>query len=1409
MPPKAILIDHSMSELPFYQVLDWPSFQTFCNDVLFNRYGITDAREFLGQGSKQDGIDFYATSGANGPMVSAQCKLENYLSPQELIDLVDLFIQGDFAQRSNEFILCTNFDLGKHRHNEANLQNVREKLSQINVSFVVWDSKGLSTELRNNPVPHIVSRYFGTEIAKAFYGEVYQTWFRSVQQVKKPDYSFDNNYVARKLVTYQDHRQMEHNPSYLYLNHRHLDLTELIAMKRATQYRFVVLSTAGFGKTLELEHLAAFFAQEDQYLFPIKSYLVDYEGQAITELLDLHQPNWRHLEDDMILLVLDGLDEIREAYFQTFTNHLNQFVLARPKAKIVVSSRFNFYDLVSNPLRGFEILILQPFGDNDVRDYLTKYIPSLENAFRAKVNKSGFQEFLKAPYYLSRLVRFFGRQHESFPVTKAKLFERILFERFDADNRRKGDLILRTAFFDLTKRIAYAMTRLGKSVMNTSEMIELLGGTEQMALLQNFFLLNKHDAATDAWSFEHKNIQEYLCAKLLESLSSSKIKELVTYTYDRTRVQPRFVNTLSFLFMVADQNGVLFTELLQWLISEQQELLVRFEKDRIEPEVRLELFKQILIQYRKQNIALYSSSAFSLEELLDFIQLDRMMIDYLAQEMMADPSGWYAYNGADLLGKIRKPYIFASQLKGIFLKLLEAPFDDQIKVNVLQALADLEIVDQALFEEVMQLPLNLDFHEIRRSLIQVLHGQNFLEDYIEFLIASLSFFDNHESHSHSFGSAQFIKTILLEVERPVSIRKLISFALSDHDAVSFHDRNDARFNAKEFESLLAKATAHFPNDGKIIELVYLFYSRDSPIIVHSEWFNPILEFFRKNGGLVEHFMRAYVEDPAGNHLMPLAEKSTCDFLLEEFHHGKITQLQMSIYRNVLSHVDRELFQYFYSGLIREFGNTFLIPDIDFDYQAHWAGYWEKNQAMLIDQSLFFSELRDVFKAFGKEQITKADFRDYENYKLRTFRESIVMKFIRRQCDDVPRNSAYFQSLIRRANDWAYFKIFEIYELYDQRKKTVATFISPALLEFAENWIHEKISEYDFINAVKDHAVGNSTFDRNVDFVCRIYLRIKPRLTDRELLKMLPADFHGGIGSQNIGLAGMIAEQVTDKSQFRIQVLDYLKRGLATLVQKTLFGICNLLHYEECCPLLYQFIRENQFLTGIDRTNLSNYYFNLGGDILDFSDMLVSPGYEVPTNDIPWEWGLYEKFKPVRPTEVAALMLHVLDDEKREASQKLTAAHHLISLGRIEGLQFWADQSIALHKSLFEHIIDPIIPHITDFEQKSAIDLLIAVLSAFILTDAIIERRQLSKVMSDFVINLFVIMVKDTPGAYEHINKGVNALIQSVNDEKALYWLNRYCDEITRAFQIASNPEPRIMDVRTELFELFPVSRGNG
>ncbi|RYE54944.1 MAG: hypothetical protein EOP48_11230, partial [Sphingobacteriales bacterium] len=464
MSPKVVIVNEVLDRLPIGEVLEWKSFEQFCTDVLASRMNIVDAREYLQQGNDQDGIDIYATESGTNELTVAQCKLKTYISPQEVEQIIDLFLAGKYKDKAKEFILCTNYDLTKLK-DEVLIDGLRDKLAKFNIDLVIWDWRGIYAYLRKAPQPHIVARYFGLEIAKAFYGAVYGEYLKQYLKIDKLKYKTDKDYIDRRVIAHSGFLQIIETPYHYQIDKsQYLTLTDQFKTHSGEEgLKIILLSTAGFGKTWEMENVAAYFSAEDEPLFPLFNYLKDYEGQSIFDILAGFNKDWGNIPEDSLLLIFDGLDEIKEEHYQTFINHLNQFCVARQKTNVIVSTRYNFYNISAAPLRSFQPFVLDSFDEFDVDYYISKKLGSGQLIFREKVEQSGFLEYLQNPYYITRLVSLFADGKETFPHNKASMFEQILFERFKRDKDKYDITEDRDLLFKLAQKIAFCMTMLGKS----------------------------------------------------------------------------------------------------------------------------------------------------------------------------------------------------------------------------------------------------------------------------------------------------------------------------------------------------------------------------------------------------------------------------------------------------------------------------------------------------------------------------------------------------------------------------------------------------------------------------------------------------------------------------------------------------------------------------------------------------------------------------------------------------------------------------------------------------------------------------------------------------------------------------------------------------------------------------------
>src|SRR5690606_7448123 len=187
-------------------------------------------------------------------------------------------LQGQFVDGTERFILCTSYSLGDTARQEAALSEIRKKLIELGIRFEVWDSVGLSSLFRKGSLDQryvaIVHRYFGEDIAKAFYGDVWLNYLKRLEKIPKRRYDFIEGHIDR---TVSDISRSEKSCR--------LSLPHVLENKevKGRGNKLALLSGAGYGKSTELRQTVAYFSQDTKYFHPILFCLRDYNGQGVLE----------------------------------------------------------------------------------------------------------------------------------------------------------------------------------------------------------------------------------------------------------------------------------------------------------------------------------------------------------------------------------------------------------------------------------------------------------------------------------------------------------------------------------------------------------------------------------------------------------------------------------------------------------------------------------------------------------------------------------------------------------------------------------------------------------------------------------------------------------------------------------------------------------------------------------------------------------------------------------------------------------------------------------------------------------------------------------------------------------------------------------------------------------------------
>ncbi len=1103
----------------------------------------------------------------------------------------------------------------------------------------------------------------------------------SAIQVPKRSYSFSDDYMERKLISYNVHLRLQKDPYLPFKEPKtdfHSSLIDILNEEKENKdgCRIILLSIAGYGKTYEMEHAAGVFSQEKEKHYPIKSYLKDYQGQSIPELLSIYQPKWEQLLEDNLLLLLDGLDEIAPRLYAAFINHLNQFAEAKPKTNIILSSRYNFYDLVNNTLRNFDIYILDDFTETNIEEYIELKLRNRGNDFKRKLVSGKMRVYSRNPFYLSKLVRYFGTDEKAFPKNNAELFDKIIFERYNTEKKKRNLVIKKEKLLSLMQHVAIVMTSMGRNSFDNDEMETLIPNAEDLEAIKHLSLINRHDVKKDAWSFEHKNLQEYLTATYLQTFSLRVVKQFITYPYDENTVQPHYLNTLSFLFSMVNIEEDFFKELFDWLTQKQPELLVRFEKDKMPAGKRFDAFTHILSYYKKNELGFYASSNFQISELAAFVDWDNQLLDFLEKEIFKKKTpDWFLCDCISLLSGCPKPYLLRSRIETLIIKSLDFPGRlPRIYGVCIGALKDLGWNNKNNFELILAKNIDMTDFVVRRPLVDFIAGTDYAEEYYDFFLKSVPIYEEgQEGMTYGMANESLAKQIT-EFKSAPALKATLQFIL-EHSAflpVNAHSK-EVHTNSNGLAKLLANCMESSKENIRIIGLVYRIYHKYPHFSFRDkDWFEPFYNFFSHTCGTQIIFNKLYRYHRKKSDVMHFADEVCCDFLLSEYETGKIDDSTFSMLRNVLSHVNHSLYVQFNEKLKTALNGKFYTPVKDFNYQEHQRLYKIKNQQMLLDKSCFLSEINEIFKILGKQSFTDDDLYIRKNEELFRFNDSIVKEWLFGMFSrKTPRTKAQILKMIETETQWNNFRIHKIEEWLSHASSNKIV-LDKELMTFAKEWCKNEIHQIDFTNAIKQTKKSEYQFSFHAENVIRLYCLVNPEIEDPYLLKMLEADIGFYDNTNSNSLSKIIATIARNKHRLKQQILDNLKKGLVVPVLMNHFAICHEWGYYECLPELFNAITINAFLEDYNKKKLTEYYIKLGGSIKDFKSYVELPLIDNDRHFTSWNWFLIEELLPAETAFICDLLFTILKSKNYTDETNHYCAELLLRASRLEGLHYWSD-----------------------------------------------------------------------------------------------------------------------------------------
>ena len=299
--------------------------------------------------------------------------------------------------------------------------------------------------------------------------------------VKKKTYPLDWDPIPRKFF---QQNNVDHDQTFCRDN-----LFEICQNEK----HVVLLDTAGAGKSVELQRVAAIASSSENDTYPILFNLRSHVEQSIEEIIHETYPEINYQQ---LFLIIDAYDEVLPQKSLELARSVNSFVLKHPETTILISSRSNFCQIGDARGKGatfdnFKVYGLVPLSNEDINAYVeSKGIQT--DHFWNVINTNSIDDLILIPFYLSHICKLM--QKNVVISGKSQLMDQIVCSLFAHDlekfvNTVQLDEQRERILWQLGK-LAFAMQSMHQKSLSDTD-YQLLMGANPFPLIKYSGLFKK------------------------------------------------------------------------------------------------------------------------------------------------------------------------------------------------------------------------------------------------------------------------------------------------------------------------------------------------------------------------------------------------------------------------------------------------------------------------------------------------------------------------------------------------------------------------------------------------------------------------------------------------------------------------------------------------------------------------------------------------------------------------------------------------------------------------------------------------------------------------------------------------------------------------------------------------------
>ncbi len=1186
----------------------------------------------------------------------------------------------------------------------------------------------------------------------------------------KNKYSFEIDYLNRTVINNKDLQ----NHSLFYQEKYTHCLIDLILKEK----RIVLLSTAGDGKTTELQYTANHFSSDDTSLYPVSKSLNTFIDKTIEKIIIEEWkdfPGWENCPANKLLLILDGFDEIEPENRHTFQRRIEDFCDNYPDVHILISSRSNFYsnpkESFSGTLKDFKVYQLSELNSNQIIEYVNKYQNQYSwEKIHQFINLNFGYNFITNPFNLINVIKFIKEKKE-LPKSKAVIFEYLIDTSINNDIEK-----FRTVFEyppekikEILNRLALIMERLCRNYLKENELNKIIADKDERALLKftSLWLINKN-------KFIHNNYQEYLAAKELQKRNFEEIKKNITFSPENEVVNPSWSNSISLLISLLNKKDKRLHDLFELIKEYNSNIIIKAEPDKIDKDFRNSLFINLFEKHKSEQ-RYFLLNYVTHWELLRFCN-SKEIVYFLINEIHSDNVYVARSSAINLLSYLNNFYIYENELKD---KLLSFIYADGEKAKIISSSIDIisknKLIKKDTVKKVIQKFHKSEMDFVLTSILNLINAYKLNDEYVQIIINSIERIDdiyNDSNKSHLLDLDDAILTVIKSLHFEKSVVTILNWYVKNQNF--YHQ---GYLSEKIIENLINISIGLYNDSETIFDNFYNFFHKIS-IDLSGDEFNKVLQFFIKTNTQIKLLEK--VLQWKGNHFIKFQIIDISYQLMDDENFNKIFENIFTKFEN--KELDKEFMHYFlhhfrsrnhpklniiHQKLIKidkEYFEIRVKPDFekirkeiqlrDFNNILN-ISYW-KDEIKKIYDLLKLNEI----KAKGLSRIYRFEYKE----EVSDFAYKFLL--INSRTSSISKEKALL--IIERDFEWIIIRKF--YVLLNNDKILE---LNEENVEWIKNWCNENITKIDFKASITE---SKTDYRRNT-LACYIeFFMMKFNLIfeSDKMLEMLSF-------ITNWNIFEYVVDKLEEKNK-NIETKDIIQKNVENNIKvKSILQnhiiYCNVNGLPFILPYCYSILTlddsSDLFLDDLKQSSFNAIKALNDDDYAKLKKII----YDIIDD---FKWKIVDDFIK-NNIEKEFVVQFLIDVTKNgDENNSYVAAKKLITLQRSEGLEYvyiylqkhkkWHQNYI--NKSPFKNLDDP-----------SLIDCMMKLLELY-LTEDITNVDKYNSYSHNIQLGLTSI-AKQSDDAYQQIRDNVTDLIDKYEDKAdekistLYYYLNNLKDEFYR------------------------------